>query len=153
KLEAKLDMTHVPFRGTGPAMQAVIAGHIQMAFSPPTPLISHFAAGTLRPIAATSPKRAEALRDVPTVAELGFPGFEAMTWHSLVAPAGTPKAVIAKLHEAALHALRDPEVRRQFTDMGIEVSGTSPEELRAYIKSEIPKWAKIVRESGAKAPD
>jgi tripartite-type tricarboxylate transporter receptor subunit TctC len=150
KIEAKIDITHVPFRGTGPALQNVIAGHIPMAFNPPTPLIPHFQSGAIRPIAITTLKRTAALPDVPTIAESGFPGFEATTWHGLVAPAGTPKEVVATLNRAFVATLNDPGVRKQLTDLGVDVAPGSSEEFRGYIKSEIPKWARIVKASGAK---
>jgi tripartite-type tricarboxylate transporter receptor subunit TctC len=150
KIEAKVDMTHVPFRGTGPALQSVIAGHVPTAFNPPSPLISHIQAGTIRPLAITTLKRTAVLPDVPTIAESGFPGFEATTWHGLVAPARTPKPVVDALNRAFVATLNDPGVRKALTDLGVDVSSSAPEEFRAYIKSEIPKWAKIVKASGAK---
>lgn len=151
KIEAKLDMQHVPFRGTGPALQAVIAGHIQMAFNPPPPLLGHIKAGSIVPIAVTTLKRTSALPDVPTVDESGYKGFEATTWHGLVAPAKTPKPVIDKLHAAFKATLEDAQVNKQLTDLGVDVGATTPEAFRDYIASEIPKWAKIVQASGAKA--
>jgi tripartite-type tricarboxylate transporter receptor subunit TctC len=150
KIEAKIDMTHVPFRGTGPALQAVIGGHVPMAYNPPSPLIPHIQSGAIRPIAITTLKRTAVLPEVPTIAESGFPGFEATTWHALVAPAGTPKDVIAALHRATAATVNDPAVRQALSDLGIDVVGGTPEELRAYLKSEIPKWAKLVKASGAK---
>jgi tripartite-type tricarboxylate transporter receptor subunit TctC len=150
KIEAKIDMTHVPFRGTGPALQAVIGGHVPMAYNPPSPLIPHIQSGAIHPIAITTLKRTAVLPEVPTIAESGFPGFEATTWHALVAPAGTPKDVIAALHRATAATVNDPAVRQALTDLGIDVVGGTPEELRAYLKSEIPKWAKLVKASGAK---
>jgi tripartite-type tricarboxylate transporter receptor subunit TctC len=150
KIEAKIDVTHVPFRGTGPALQAVIGGHVPMAYNPPPPLIPHLQSGTIRAIAITTLKRTKALPDVPTIAELGFPGFEATTWHGIVAPAGTPKDVIATLHRAAAAALNDSEVNKALSDLGVDIVANTPEEFRAYIASEIPKWAAIVKASGAK---
>jgi tripartite-type tricarboxylate transporter receptor subunit TctC len=150
KLEAKIDITHVPFRGTGPALQAVLGGHLPMAFNPPPPLLPHIRSGAIRAIAVTTLKRTAALPDVPTIAESGFPGFDATTWHGIVAPAGTPKEVVATLNRAAVAALNDPEVRTALTDLGVDVVADTPEEFRAYIKSEIPKWAAIVKASGAK---
>jgi tripartite-type tricarboxylate transporter receptor subunit TctC len=150
KIEAKLDMTHVPFRGTGPALQAVIGGHVPMAYNPPSPLIPHIQSGAIRPIAITTLKRTVVLPEVPTIAESGFPGFEATTWHALVAPAGTPKDVISALHQATAATVNDPGVRKALTDLGVDVVGGTPEELRAYLKSEIPKWARVVKASGAK---
>jgi tripartite-type tricarboxylate transporter receptor subunit TctC len=150
KIEAKLDMTHVPFRGTGPALQAVIGGHVPMAYNPPPPLLPHIQSGAIRAIAITTLTRTAALPDVPTIAELGFPGFEATTWHGIVAPAGTPKEVVATLHRATAAALADAEVRKALNDLGVDVVANSPDEFRAYITSEIPKWAAIVKASGAK---
>jgi len=150
KIEAKIDMAHVPFRGTGPALQNVIAGHVPMAFNPPPPLLPHIQSGAIRAIAVTTLKRTAALPDVPTIAERGFPGFDATTWHALVAPAGTPREITAALNRAAVAALTDPEGRKALTELGVDVVGSTPEELRDYIKSEIPKWATIVKASGAK---
>ncbi len=150
KIEAKIDIVHVPFRGTGPALQAVLGGHVPMAFNPPPPLLPHIQSGAIRAIAVTTLKRTAALPTVPTIAESGFPGFDATTWHGLVAPAGTPKEVVATLHRAAVAALNDAEVRKALTDLGVDVVADTPEEFRAYIKSEIPKWAAIVKASGAK---
>ena len=150
KMEAKLEMTHVPFRGTGPALQAVIGGHVPMAYNPPPPLLPHLQSGSIRALAITTLKRTAALPEVPTIAESGFPGFEATTWHGIVAPAGTPKDVVATLHRASVAAVNDPEVRKVLTDLGVDVVANTPDEFRAYIKSEIPKWAAIVKASGAK---
>jgi tripartite-type tricarboxylate transporter receptor subunit TctC len=122
-----------------------------MAFNPPTPLIPHIQSGAIRPVAITTLTRTATLPDVPTIAESGFPGFEATTWHGLVAPAGTPKDVVATLHRALTATLNDPAARKQLTDLGVDVTPNSPDEFRAYIRSEIPKWARIVQASGAKA--
>jgi tripartite-type tricarboxylate transporter receptor subunit TctC len=150
KIEARLDLTHVPFRGTGPALQNVIGGHVPMAFNPPSPLIPHIQSGAIRPLAITTLQRTAVLPEVPTIAESGFPGFEATTWHALVAPAGTPKEVVATLHRALAATVNDPAARKALTDLGIDIVGGTPEELRAYIKSEIPKWAKVVKAAGVK---
>ena len=150
KIEAKLEMTHVPFRGTGPALQSVIGGHVPTAFNPPSPLLPHIQSGAIRALAVTTLKRTAALPDTPTIAESGFPGFDATTWHAFVAPAGTPKEIVAALHKAADATLNDPASRKQLTELGVDVVASSPDELRAYIKSEIPKWAKVVQASGAK---
>ncbi len=150
KIEAKIDITHVPFRGTGPTLQSVIGGHVPMAFNPPSPLLPHIQSGAIRPVAITTLKRTAVLPEIPTIAESGFPGFEATTWHAFVAPAGTPKDVIAALHSAISATVNDPAVRKALTDLGIDVVGGTPEELRAYLKSEIPKWAEVVKASGAK---
>jgi tripartite-type tricarboxylate transporter receptor subunit TctC len=97
----------------------------------------------------TTAKRTSLLPEVATVAELGIPGFEATTWHGLVAPAGTPKEIIETLDRATVEALKDPAVRKSLTDLGVDISGSSPEEFATYIKSEIPKWAAVIEASGA----
>jgi tripartite-type tricarboxylate transporter receptor subunit TctC len=149
KIRAKIEITHVPFRGTGPALQSVLGGHVPTAFNPPSPLIPHLQAGTIRAIAITTPTRTAALPNVPTIAESGFPGFDAATWHALVAPAGTPKEVVAALHRALVATVNDAATRKALTDLGIDVVGGTPDALRAYVKSEIPKWAEVVKASGA----
>jgi tripartite-type tricarboxylate transporter receptor subunit TctC len=149
KTEAKIEIVHVPYRGTGPALQDVLAGHVQMGISSIAPIGPHLQSGALRPLAVTGLKRTALLPNIPTIAELAIPGFEATAWHGLVAPAGTPKDVIATLHRAMMTTLNDPEVRKSLTDLGLDVAGNTPDELSAYIKSEIPKWAAIVKASGA----
>jgi tripartite-type tricarboxylate transporter receptor subunit TctC len=149
-VKAQLDMAHVPFRGTGPALQAVVSGHVQMGIAATSPLMPHIHNGAVRPIAATMLKRATVLPDLPTVAEGGFPGFEVPSWHGLLAPAGTPKEIIAILHRAMVAAVNDPEFKRQVSELGVDLVGSSPEEFRAYIKSEIASMAAIIQASGAK---
>src|SRR5258707_2580258 len=149
KMEAKLEMTHVPFRGTGPALQAVIGGHVPMAYNPPPPLLPHLQSGSIRALAITTLKRTAALPEVPTIAESGFPRFEATTWHGIVPPARTPQDVVATLHCASGAAVNDPEVRKALTQLGVDVVGNTPAAVHAYIKSEIAKWAAIVKSAGA----
>ncbi len=149
KAEAKIDIVHVPYRGTGPALQDVLAGHVQMGISAIAPVGAHIKSGTLRPLAVTTLARTALLPDIAPVAELAVPGFEATTWHGLVAPAGTPPEIIATLHKGMMATLNDPDIRKQLTDLGVDVAGNTPEEFGAYIKAEIPKWAAIVKASGA----
>jgi tripartite-type tricarboxylate transporter receptor subunit TctC len=130
-------------------LQDVLAGHVQMGISSIAPIGPHLQSGALRPLAVTGLRRTALLPNIPTIAELAIPGFEATAWHGLVAPAGTPKDVIATLHRAMMTTLNDPEVRKSLTDLGLDVAGSTPDELAAYIKSEIPKWAAIVKASGA----
>jgi len=149
KTEAKIDIVHVAYKGTGPALQDVLAGHVQMAFSAAAPLIAHIQSGAVRPLAVTSLKRTAALPDIPAFTELGYPGFEAVTWHSIVAPAGTPKEVIDTLHRAAIMALQDGDVKNQLATLGVDIVGNTPDEFATYVKAEIPKWAAIIKASGA----
>ena len=151
KAEAGLEMTHAPFRGTGQALQSVIGGHVSVAFNPPSPLLPHLQSGALRAIAVTTLTRTSALPDVPTIAESGYPGFDAATWHAIVAPPNLPKDVSQALQRALQDTLNDPQSRKALADLGVDVVNSSPDELRAYIKSEIPKWARVVKASGATA--
>ena len=150
KMRAGIDYTHVPFRGTGPTLQSVIGGHVPTAFNPPAPLLPLLQSGAIKAIAITTLARTPALPDTPTIAESGYPGFDAATWHAVVAPAALPKVVAAKLHQAFHETLSDPAIRKAFADQGVDVVNGTPEDLRAYIKSEIPKWAEVVKASGAK---
>jgi tripartite-type tricarboxylate transporter receptor subunit TctC len=149
KSEAKIDIVHVPYRGTGPALQDVLAGHVAMGISAVAPVGEHIKNGTLRPLAVTTLTRTALLPDIATVAELAIPGYEATTWHGLVVPAGTSPEIVATLHKAMMTALNDGEVRKSLTDLGVDVAGNTPAEFGAYIRAEIPKWAAIVKASGA----
>jgi tripartite-type tricarboxylate transporter receptor subunit TctC len=149
KKEAGVDIVMVPYKGSAPALQDLMGGQIDMVFATAASVVGYIKAGTLRPLAVTTIKRTSLLPDVATVADLGIPGFEATTWHGLVAPAGTPKEVIDILNRATTEALKDPAVRKSLTDLGVEIAGTSPQEFADYIKSEIPKWAAVIEASGA----
>jgi tripartite-type tricarboxylate transporter receptor subunit TctC len=151
RIKAGIEYTHVPFRGTGPTLQSVIGGHVPTAFNPPAPLLPHLQSGAIKAIAITTLQRTPALPDTPTIAESGYPGFDAATWHAIVAPAGLPADVAAKLDQAIRHTLSDAGTRKAMADLGVDVINGSPADLRAYIKSEIPKWAEVVKASGAKA--
>ena len=150
KTEAKVDIVHVAYKGAAPALQDVIAGHVQMMFATAASVVGHIKSGAVRALAVTTPRRTAVLPELPTVAESGIPGFDATTWHGLVAPAGTPKEVLAALHRATVAALNDPEVRKALGDLGVDIIGGTPAEFSAYITAEIPKWTAIVKASGAK---
>jgi tripartite-type tricarboxylate transporter receptor subunit TctC len=149
KSEAKVDIVSVSYKGAAPALQDLIAGHVQVMFATSASVVGFLKAGTLRPLAVTTLKRFSLMPELPTVAELGLPGFDATTWHGLVAPAGTPRDAIATLNRATVQALRDPDTLRQLHDLGVEVNSSTPDEFAAYIKSEVPKWAAVVKASGA----
>ncbi|MCC6780785.1 MAG: tripartite tricarboxylate transporter substrate binding protein [Hyphomicrobiales bacterium] len=149
KAEAKIDIVHVPYKGAAPA-QDVIAGHVDMMFATAASVVPHIRDGKVRALAVTTLKRSAVLPDIATVDELGIKGFDATTWHGLVAPARTPKDVIATLNRATLAALADPAVKRSLEDLGVDIAGGTPGDFAAYIKSEIPKWTAIVKASGAK---
>jgi tripartite-type tricarboxylate transporter receptor subunit TctC len=148
KSEAHVDLVGINYKGAAPALQDVIAGRVQVMFATSASVMGHIRGNLVRPLAVTTAKRFSLMPDLPTVAET-LPGFDATTWHGLVAPAGTPPDVIETLHRATIAALQDPNVRQRLTDLGVEVGGDTPQEFAAYIKSEIPKWAAVIKASGA----
>jgi tripartite-type tricarboxylate transporter receptor subunit TctC len=150
KADAHVDIVHVPYKGSAPALQDVIAGQDQMMFATTSGAMGLIKGGQLRPLAVTTLKRTPILPDVPTIDELGIKGFDATTWHGLVAPAGTPPDVIKILHHAVVEALKDPGVEHSLDELGVDVASDTPEQFEAYIHSEIPKWAAVVKASGAK---
>ena len=150
RTEAKVDIVHVAYKGAAPALQDVVAGHVQMMFATAASVVGLIKDGKVRPLAVTTSKRTALMPDLPTVAELGIPGFDATTWHGLVAPAGTSKEIIGALHHAMTTALNDPGVRKSLTDLGVDIVASSPKEFEAYIQSEIPKWAAVIKASGAR---
>jgi tripartite-type tricarboxylate transporter receptor subunit TctC len=150
KTEAHIDIVHVPYKGSAPALQDVMAGDDQMMFATTSGVMGFLKNDQVRPLAVTTLKRTAILPDIPTMDEAGLPGFEATTWHGLVAPAGTPKNIIETLHRAVVEALKDPDVAQKLAALGIDPVGSAPDEFHAYIKSEIPKWAAVIKASGAK---
>jgi len=149
KVRAAIDLVHVPYKGAAPALQDVIAGHVQMMFATASSVVSHIKQGAVRPIAVTTLKRTAVLPEIPTIDELGIAGFDATTWHGLVAPAGTPAAVIVMLNRALAATLADSAVQTALADLGVDIMGGTPEEFAAYIQSEIPKWTAVIKASGA----
>jgi tripartite-type tricarboxylate transporter receptor subunit TctC len=143
-------MVHVQYKGSGQAVVDLLGGQVQAMFSGFSSTLHHIKAGKLRAIAVTSAKRSAAAPEVPTVAESGFPGFEATAWHGMLAPSKTPKAIIKRLHDEAGAALGAPDVRDRLAALGFDVVGSTPEAFRAYIESETRKWAPIVKASGVK---
>jgi tripartite-type tricarboxylate transporter receptor subunit TctC len=149
RTEAKINIVHVAYKGAAPALQDVVAGHVQMMFATAASVVGLIRNGKVRALAVTTPKRTALMPELPTMDELGLKGFDATTWHGLVAPAGTPKDIIETLHFAATQALSDPGVRKALTDLGVDIVGSTPKEFEAYIHSEIPKWTAVVKASGA----
>jgi tripartite-type tricarboxylate transporter receptor subunit TctC len=150
KTEAKIDIVHVPYKGAAPALQDVIAGHVQMMFATASSVVSHIREGKVRALGVATLQRTAVMPDIPTMDELGLKGFDATTWHGLVAPAHTPKEVVAALNRALLGALADGAVKKSLGDLGVDIIGGSPEQFAAYIHAEIPKWTAIIKASGAK---
>jgi tripartite-type tricarboxylate transporter receptor subunit TctC len=145
-----LGLVHVPYRGGGPTVTALIAGEVPVAFETMLALQPHIRAGTVRALAITSPRRSTTMPEIPTTAEAGFPPLVADNSYALFAPAGTPSAILERLHAATVAALALPDVRDRLREQGAEVVGNSPAELAAYVAAEIPKWAALARQAGLK---
>ncbi len=140
----KVDLLHVPYRGDAAALTALLANDVPFIIAPPTAVISNIKAGKLRAIATTGPKRWPGLPEVPTVDEQGVSGYDVRSWAGMMAPAGTPKTVIAKLNSEVLKALQQPAVKSRLEDMGGEARGSTPEEMKAMVSSELQKWTQLV---------
>lgn len=151
KAMTKVEMTHVPYRGTGPAMSDLVAGHIQMMFDLLPGSLPQISANKVRALANAGAKRAAALKDLPTVAEQGLPGFDASSWVAIVAPAKTPAPVLAKLRAEVGKVIADPDIVKRITELGSEVGTANEAEVRAFLAAETRKWAEVIRVSGAKA--
>jgi tripartite-type tricarboxylate transporter receptor subunit TctC len=150
KSMAKIDVQPVAYRGSTAVMPDMLAGRLSLFFGNVVNVLPLVREGKLRAFAVTSLKRSAVAPDLPTMAESGFPGFEAVPWFGLMAPAGTPPAIIDKLHRETVRVLALPDVRRRLEELGLDVIGSSPAELAAVIKSETPHWAKMIREAGIK---
>ncbi len=147
KQMAKVDITHVPYKGTGPALTGILSGEVQMLFGGAINTVPQVRSGKLRALAVAGDRRARALPDVPTVAESGFPGYEANSWNGIAAPARTPKPIITRLNSEMLRILALKEVVDYMTADGAEPAGNTPEHFAVYIRSEHAKWAKVIREA------
>ncbi|MGZ5157845.1 MAG: tripartite tricarboxylate transporter substrate binding protein [Caldimonas sp.] len=145
-----IDMTHIPYKGRATAIPDVLGGRVTMMFDNMPSSLPLVKEGKLRALGVTSAQRSAAAPEIPTIAEQGLPGFEAVSWFALFAPAGTPRPIVDKLQLEVKKILVSPEVGRKLAEIGLEVVGSTPDELAAYQRSEITKWAKVVKESGAK---
>jgi tripartite-type tricarboxylate transporter receptor subunit TctC len=151
KLSQGLDLVHVPFNGSAPAIQSALAGHTPIAFTVVTPVVPQVKEGKLRALAVTTPHRSPALPDVPTLAEAGVPDQEADTMQGILVPAGTPKAIIDLLHSQIVNVMTLPDVKERMAVLGFEPVANKPEEFAARIEAEIPKWGKVIRDANIKA--
>ena len=147
---AGIKTQHVPYKGANQALTDVISGNVELYMSSVPTLLGHIKQGKLRALAVTSAKRVDDLPNVPTINESGYKGFDAVTWFGLLAPAGTPKDVIAKVNAEFNKALKLPELSKRLEDEGADPAGGTPEEFAALIKADIPRWGKVVKDSGAK---
>jgi tripartite-type tricarboxylate transporter receptor subunit TctC len=151
KIATGVQMQHVPYKGSAPALTDLIGGQVQLIFDSMPSAMPHVKSGRVRALAVTTAKRSPTVPDLPTIAESGVPGFDISTWYGVWAPAGTPKDIVNKIAAEIAKALHQPAVRERLAALGAEPVGNTPEEFAAYCQSELAKWSKIVRESGAKA--
>lgn len=151
KKVANINAVHVPYNGTAPSLAAVLGQTVDVSLLTPPAVLPNVVANKLRVLAVTGLKRSAALPDVPTAAESGYPGFEVNNWQGLLAPAGTPAAIIAKLNQATIKALKQPSVVKQLETAGTEPVGSSPDEFKKFLAAEIAKWGKVIEQSGARA--
>ena len=145
-----IDMTHIPYKGRATAIPDVLGGRVTMMFDNMPSSLPLVKDGKLRALGVTSAQRSPAAPEIPTIAEQGLPGFDAVSWFAMFAPAGTPKAIVDKLQVEVKKILQSSEVGRKLAEIGLEVVASTPEELAAYQRAEIAKWAKVVKDSGAK---
>jgi tripartite-type tricarboxylate transporter receptor subunit TctC len=145
-----VDIVHVPYKGTAPALNDLLAGQVQLAFDNMTTLLPHIESGKLRALGVTPSKRSPALPDVPTIAEAGVPGYEASVWFGTFVGAGTPPAVIAKLHDETVKALASPDLKKSMAGFGAEVYALGPAEFQAFLRQDVAKWARVVKAADVK---
>lgn len=146
---AGIKMSHIPYKGTGPAMLDTISGHVNMTLSDMVPFVPHIQAGKLRPLAQTTAQRSKLLPDLPTVAET-LPGYDATSWYGLMAPAGTPPVIVQRVNQELSKILQQPDVRTRYAQLGVEAVSMTPSEFGQYINREMEKWAEVIAKSGAK---
>jgi tripartite-type tricarboxylate transporter receptor subunit TctC len=149
KTTAKLDMVHVPYKGSAPAITDLVGGHVPLMFDSTIAILPHIKAGKLKAIAVTGAKRSPQLPDVPTFAEAGMPGFESYAWYGFFAPAKTPQDVVAKLNAEALKVMKSSDYRKVLEDTGSEFVGDTPENFATFVKAEAVKWGKVAKDTGA----
>ena len=147
---AQLDMLHVPYKGSGPAVADLLGGQVNYMFDSITSARPHIQSGKLRALGVTTAKRSSTLPDVPTLAEAGVPGYEVSPWFAVFMPASTPKPIVSKLNKALLDAMKDPDVVKRFETIGAEPVGSTPDELARHLARESERWAQLITERGIK---
>jgi len=151
KSMAGVQMQHVPYRGSAPALTALIGGEVSLMFNNLLTALPHVKAGRLRALAVTSAERSPAAPEIPTMAESGLPGYDVSTWYGLLVPAGTPKEIVARLNAEVVRILNLPELKERLRSQGADVIPSTPDQFAAHIRQEMVKWAQVVRQSGARA--
>jgi len=150
KIMTGIKMEQVQFKGAGQAIVSLLAGEIPVMFTTPPTAMPYVKANRLRPLGVTTTTRIEALPDIPSIAEAGVPGYESVQWFGMLVPAGTPRAILERLHQEITRALRAPDMKERLTSLGLNAVGSTPEEFAGYIKSETEKWAKVIKSMGIK---
>ena len=145
-----MSIEHIPYRGTAPSLSGLIAGEVDLSFANIPPILQHVKGGRLRPLATTGAKRAELMPEVPTMKEAGVQGVAVTVWFGVLAPAATPRPVIAILAAAVAKAAHDPETRKRLVEQGAEPVGNTPEEFGKLLREEVARWAEVVKVSGAR---
>jgi tripartite-type tricarboxylate transporter receptor subunit TctC len=147
---AAVDITEIGYKGGGPALTDLLAGHIQMLINSPTSTIPHVKSGKLRPIATTGATRPEALKDIPTIAESGFPGFELYEWYALFLPAGTPKPIVDRLYAEVMKVMASPAMVKRIAEIGAQSSTDTPQQFAKFLEKEDKVWGDLVKQIGIK---
>ncbi len=145
KSMAGIDINHIPYKGNGPATVDLLAGQVSIMFTSTAPMLPHMRSGKLRGLATTGASRSSATPDIPSIAELGYPGYEASLWYGILAAAGTPPAIIKLLNAQFVNALKAPDVRERFTALGIDVVGSTADSLDKHLRAELAKWEKVIK--------
>jgi tripartite-type tricarboxylate transporter receptor subunit TctC len=151
RMVAGIELTHVPFKGTGPAATALLGGQVSMLFAGPLLLEPHVRSGKVRALAVTDRKRSAVLPDIPTMTEAGYPGIETGTWYGFLAPARTPAAVVQTFHETLVKVMAAPETSSRLLAQGVDIVGAGPREFESVLRAEIDKWTKLVKRAGITA--
>jgi tripartite-type tricarboxylate transporter receptor subunit TctC len=151
KWMARIDIVHVPYKGFSQALTDLMNGQVAMSFNTMQSALPHVRAGKLRALAVTSAKRSPKAADLPTISEAALPGYEMVTWHALLAPAGVPQDIVARLNGEVVRILKVPEVLENFEKLGVQIVGSSPAELGAYVRAEVERYAHLVRVAGIRA--
>ena len=149
KTMAGVNLVHVPYKGTAPALTDLVGGHVTVGFYTVSAIGGHVKSGRLRALAVASLQRSRAMPDLPTIAESALPGYEASTWIGVLAPSGTPRDIVGRLHAELMKILAMPDVQQRFASEGFDIIANTPEQFAAQIKSDLAKWARVIRASGA----
>lgn len=152
-IQAGVKMVHVAYRGEAPAINDLLGGQVQLIFANLSAVIGNIRAGSLRALAVTSAQRAPTAPEIPTIAEAALPGFEAATWFALMAPAATPRDIVLRLNAEVTRAVAQPDTQQRFADLGMSIASGTPDALDRFIKSEIAKWSKVVKDADVHAPE